>query len=386
MKKIFEISQFGAKDDGKTLNTAVIQAAIDACHAAGGGTVLCEAGVYLTGALVLKSNVELHLAHGCKLVGSTRQEDYPFFITPGWRPREHKGFLTAANAENIAITGPGEINGSGPAFFDTTEAVLEGCFYKKPPHPRPFMVLFHKCRNLRFEGASFIDSPFYTFWLMQCDDVRVDGITIRADQRMINNDGLDIDACRNVVIANCSFTTCDDCISLRAMREFFDGPGPFVTENVTVTNCIMDTWCAGVRVGCPGDGTIRNCSFSNLVIKARRNGIIFHNPLVYLSPDKQSTGDFHDFVFSNIVIQALTRPIWLYAEEGIRLVRLSDISFSNIRAQGGLPCIVEGSSQTTIRNVQFSDLSVRTTGADALVCRHCEGIRLQNVELANLPA
>jgi polygalacturonase len=386
MKSYYDICEFGAQPDGKTMNTAAIQKAIDACHQAGGGRVLCGPGCFLTGSLTLKTNVELHLTAGCRIKGSPPLADYGEFVAPGlfgkWAPEKSCiSLLGAVDAENIAITGPGEINGSGVAFYDVNSADSSGKL-GKPPTPRPRLVIFYKCRHVRVEDASFVDSPCWTLWLMKCREVNIHRIQIRGDRRMRNNDGIDIDACRDVTVSDCILDTEDDCLVLRAIQQMYDTPA--VCENVTVNNCVLGSQCQGVRIGCPGDGVIRNCTFSNLVIhNSRCNGILFEFPRRYLPENGQMLADVHDIMFSNVVIDCAKWPIKIVVEEGIKLPRVSDLSFSNFRIKSGGPCLVQGSPETIIRNVSFSNIEMETTGPDTITCRYCRGIKLTNVELTN---
>ena len=383
---VYNIMDFGAVADGKTKNTQAIQKAIDACYQAGGGRVLCGPGSFLTGSLALKSNIELHLMPGCRIVGSPSLDDYQDLVAPGFirnkAPEKSSiSLIRAVEAENIAITGAGEINGSGLAFYDACSANSTGKL-SKPHTPRPRIVMLYKCRNVRFEDASFIDSPCWTLWLMKCREVNVCRVKIRGDRRMCNIDGIDIDSCRNVTVSDSFFETEDDCLAIRAMRNMYDTPA--VCENITVNNCVLDSRCNGIRIGCPGDGVIRNCTFSNLVIRnSLNNGILFEYPKRYLQKDGQASAVVHDILFANVAINCARWPIKIVVEDGIKLPKLADLSFSNFRIKSGGPCLVQGNRETIVRNVSFSNIEIETSGEDAVICRNCQGVKFANVELTN---
>jgi len=382
---VFDISDHGAVSDGKTINTCAIQRAIDACHAAGGGRVLCGPGKFLTGTLDLKSRVDLHLSPGCQLIGSTNLSDYADFTAPGFRhdlapENSTKCLLRALEAEHFSITGPGEVNGSGPAFYDTKTAMWER-FYQKPDSPRPRMLMAYKCRDFRIEDASFNDSPCWTFWLMQCQRVGIHRIKMISDQKMINNDGIDLDMCRDVVVSDSIFKTGDDCLILRSILQVSDDEMP--CENITVSNCVLDSYCQGIRVGCPGDGIIRNCAFSNLVITGLGNGIIFNNPRRYLPVGSKGSADVRNIIFSNVVIDCKGSPIKMDVDPGVALKYLGGISFSNFRVKSGGPIIIQGCPETIIRDVSLNNVEMETSGEDAIVCRHCKGVKLSGVERSN---
>lgn len=386
MGRQFDIDEHGARADGRMVNTAAIQGAIDTCHQAGGGQVVCGPGSWVTGSLELRSDVELHLEAGCRLVGSRSLEDYQPLVADGFRGAEFApercthSLIRAVGAENVAITGRGTIDGSGLAFYDTLGGTEK---LSKPPTPRPRLGMFFRCRDVHIEDATFVDSPCWTLWLMQCEGVRVRGVSMRGNRRMRNVDGIDIDACRDVTVSDCRFDTEDDCLVLRSIRQLYDSPA--VCENVTVTNCVLRTACQGVRVGCPGDGVIRNATFSNLVIESTNNGILFEFPHRYLPEGWQAGADVTNIQFSDVVMACRRTPIGVVVEDGIRLPRVEALSFSNFRIRSGLPVLIQGSPETTIRDVRLSNIRIDTTGPDAILCRHSEAVHLANVELANRP-
>lgn len=364
----------------------LIQAAIDQASAAGGGVVSLQPGIHMTGTLYLKSNVELHLCSGAKLQGFDRPELYDDFTDPGFDAvspeKSRKCLLAAKHAENIAVTGMGEINGAGPAFYDTN--VPPGAFYAKPPHPRPRMVQFYNCKNVRFEGVSFVDSPGWTFWLLGCEDVYVSRIRVHGCQQMINNDGIDIDDCRRVTVSDCHIITGDDCIILRAIRRRPDHRA--LCEDVTVTNCVLNSRCQGIRIGCPSDDTIRNATFSNIVIHGAGNGININNPIRYLRTG--DTGFLHlsNLVFSNFTIDSGRVPLWINVEKTVQLRYIGSMTFSNFRIRAPQPIRLDGCPETPIEDITLSDVSITTTSSVPLVAEHVRRLSLNRVECTAIPA
>ena len=360
-----------------------VQAAIDAATQAGGGRVVLEPGIYPSGTIYLKSNVELHIPAGSQILGFDTPDKYDDISDPelvNIAPEgSRKVLLAALHAENIAVTGQGEINGQGPKFYDTN--VPAGTTFTKPPHPRPRMVQFFDCRNVKFEDVSFTDSPGWTFYLLNCEDVHVHRIRITGCQQMINNDGLDIISCKRVTVSDSFFRTGDDSIIVRAIRKFPDEHA--VCEDVTITNCVLDSWCQGIRVGCPSDDTIRRCTFSNITFKGRGNGINIDNPVRYLSKKWNDTGfmDLRDLAFTNFVIETDRCPIRIFAENGVKLKYIGNMTFSNFRIRSKQPILLQGNPETMIEKIRFSEITLETPGSQAIRSEYVRKLDLNQIEL-----
>lgn len=380
---IYKIRDFGAEGDGKTLNTGAIQKAIDKCHENGGGKIIFERGIYKTGTIFLRSNVEIYLENGCKIVGSENLNDYKELEANGFVMEKldtkkeimKHALIIACESENISIRGKGEINGSGISFYKN----VQNGKYEKPDIPRPRIIMFYNCKNIFIEDVKFVNSPCWTIWLMKCEDVNISKVKIFGDKRMRNVDGIDIDACKNVIISDCIIDTEDDCIAVRSIQKFYNMP--VICENINVSNCILKTSCNGIRIGCPSDGIIQNCIFTNLLIEGTR-GIIFQYPEVYLLGENKA--DIHDIMFSNITIKSALSPIWIIIEEGVELKRISDIVFSNIKIiESGGPLTIEGSSKTKIYNIIFDNIEIENNSKNGIICRNCKNIRFNNMKLNN---
>ncbi len=234
------ITDYGAVGNGNQLCTKYIQKAIDACQANGGGRVVIPSGDFLTGTLHLKSHVEFYLESGAKISGSLNRADYP-------KVAGERGLIFALNATDISITGRGEINGNGEAFFHGDNAP-----------DRPFLVMIKNCSHVAVSGVSLKNAAFWTFRLLYNDQVNVDGIRIYSHVNF-NNDGLDIDS-KNVTISNCIIDTDDDALC-------FKSDSSFICQNVTVSNCVLASNCNFIKMGTASVGGFRNISVSNCVLR-----------------------------------------------------------------------------------------------------------------------
>jgi len=360
MSATFSVREYGAKGDGNTADTTAIQAAVDACHAAGGGTVHCPPGEYLTGTVQLKSNVELSVEAGATLAGSADPADYPELEYGTVFPASRVGpqhLVFAHKADNVAITGRGTIDGNGRAFFGPCKP---GETHLSVPGWRPsHMIAFVECRDVLIRDVRLVDSPLYTVWPLGCERVRIHGVTILNNREGPNTDGIDPDCCRSVVISDCYIDAGDDCIALKSHDSLLGRPVP--CENITVTNCVLSTTCCGVRIGYEGDGPIRNCTFSNLAMPNTRTGI---NVLV---PRHAEIGIEHgpaieNITFSNIVMDTRI-PIYLWIGDdaappgGIRNVSISDVIATADRAS-----YIGGSRSIPVETVRLSNIDLTVRG------------------------
>ncbi|HOJ31259.1 MAG TPA: glycosyl hydrolase family 28 protein [bacterium] len=384
----FKITEYGAVPNTSTVSTKSIQKAIDSCFKKNGGRVICDSGVFITGTLILKSNVELFLEAGSVLKGSENLSDYQNLEEPfiGKNPPEksNNALICASYAENISIRGAGTINGAGPAFYDHKKVDANGKF-EKPETQRPRIIMFYRCKNVLIEDIGFVDSACWTIWLMQCENVCIHRIKVSGDRRLRNIDGIDIDACKNVTVSDCIFDTEDDCIVVRNMKHFYKEYCP--CENITVTNCVLKTSCNGIRIGCPSDGEIRNCLFSNIVIEDSGNSILFEYPSRYKIPEITDGANVHDIGFNNVIIHSSKRsPVAITVDEGIELERISDIYFSNIRVLNGtMPVMVCGNQHVIIKNIVFNQFHLNTAAQPPIMFKYCQNIQLNQVEVSHLP-
>jgi hypothetical protein len=281
--RAYNIRDFGAKGDGKTLDTHALQAAIDACNTDGGGTVVVPEGAFLIGTVELKSNVTLHVAASAKLVGSADGKQYhavDAIPLKGDSTLEDGNWalLFAVHAKNVTVEGPGLIDGQGNEFHSPAHGVL-------PPSgiggdQRPYIFLFYRCENLRVRNIDMIRSAYHCVRVIQSARVHMDGLYIH-NRVNGNNDGFHFISCEHVTIANCVIESQDDACALFGSCKFVTVTnssfstrwsvfrfGGGVAENITVSNCLLHQ-----VYGCPikfhgGPGSrFENISFSNLVLQ-----------------------------------------------------------------------------------------------------------------------
>jgi len=386
----YNISSYGAKNDGKTINTPAIQKAIDDCHKGGGGRVVIPPGEFVTGTIILKSGVNLYLEQGAKILGSLDTADYRI------GDRRH-GLIYACQAKGISISGEGEIDGRGTSFHIAERSHMGQDFDRKVTRQgmnympatsvpadgpigyeiRPgMMVLLLQCEQVAVKDVTFRDSPVWTFRIADCDDIIVTGISIHNNLLIPNSDGIHCTTSRNVRISDCDIRAGDDAIIVTGFgtdvevggdvntrldytaREFGNKTG--YAENVTVTNCILQSRSAGIRVGY-GVNPIRNCVFSNLVIYESNRG---------LGVFSRDAGSIENILFSNITIQnRLHSGHWWGNGEPIHVSAIKqdpevpagpvkNIRFRNIIAESESGIVIYGTKESPVQNVLLENVSI----------------------------
>jgi len=287
--RIYNIRDFGAKGDGKTLDTKALQTAIDACNRDAGGIVVVPAGTFVIGTVELRSNVHLYIAAQGILLGTDDGKQYyaadaiplsgDSTLADG-----NVGLLFAVKADNITIDGPGTIDGHGSRFRSPVKGELPPAGISGPH--RPYHLLFHQCKNLTVRDIYLLNSAFHSVRVIQSEFVKMEGLHIRG--RVINNnDGFHFISCRYVHLSNCDVQSQDDACALFGSCKF-----------ITVTNCSFSTRWSVFRFG---GGEAENITISNCLIYE-----------TYGCPIKMRCGPgsrFEHIAFSNIVMRDVTGPI-----------------------------------------------------------------------------
>jgi glycosyl hydrolase family 28/pectate lyase-like protein len=392
------VCDFGALGDGRTLCTAGIQAAIDACAAAGGGKVFVPAGKYLTGPIFLKSNLELEILAGATLLGSTNFADYPT-IAGRWEGLDRKiyaSLITGIDLENVAITGQGALDGQGPVWLDAwgrTEELrkklgLVGREPENPPGsplawPRPRMINLYRSRRVLIRGLTIQSSPSWTVHPVSCEDVYIDGLTILNPPHSWNTDGIDPESCRNVRISGCYISTGDDCVMIKSGYKQIPGKPFQPSENIAVTNCTFNAGGCGVGIGSETAGGVRNVSISNCACDGTTCGLYFRSA--------RGRGSVVENVSAvNVVMRNLEETgivISMFYEDedrttlhpiDIRTPVFRNFQCSDILLEGAkASIIVEGLPESPIQHVSLDNVFVKAAER-GVSCYQVQGFSLNN--------
>ncbi len=307
-RKNFPITDFGAVEGGKVLCTEAIRKAIDACAQAGGGHVVVPKGIFLTGAVHLKSNVDLHLSEGAVLRFSTDPKDYLPVVHVRWEGSDAMNYsplIYAYGEENVALTGKGVLDGQADARHwwpwkklsndPNSRPLLMKMNDEKTPlgkrvfgeghYLRPTFVEFYECKNVLIKDVKLERAPFWFLHPVLCSNVTVD--RVETDSNGPNTDGCDPESCDDVLIQNCVFNNGDDCIAIKSGRNN-DGRIPNIpAKNIIVRDCTMKDGHGGVSIGSEisggcSDVFIENCRLSSpnldqairIKSNAKRGGVV----------------------------------------------------------------------------------------------------------------
>ncbi|MGB0383488.1 MAG: glycoside hydrolase family 28 protein [Ardenticatenaceae bacterium] len=270
-KTFFDIRAYGAIAGDDQLNTEPIQAAIDACAVAGGGTVVVPSGMYVTGSLTLGSGVTLRLAAGATLRATDDMEAFPLlddvYARHSGRRVVYQPFIFGIDLHDVVIEGEGTIDGNGAHWWRRFEA-------GELKHRRPRLIAFSNCRNVRIERITAINSAEWTINPVCCEHVTVNKVTILNPPDSPNTDGINPDSSRNVTITNCTIDGGDDCIAIKAGLERSLRPaGRAACEHITIANCTMRHGHGAVVIGSETTGSIRRVTVSDCIFDGTDRGI-----------------------------------------------------------------------------------------------------------------
>jgi polygalacturonase len=402
-----DVAAYGAAGDGKTLCTVAVQKAIDAAAAQGGGTVCFPPGKYLCGTLWMKSRVTLDLSVGATILGSTSPKDYPEKL-PQIRSYTDKyvrqALIAGEDLDQIAIRGRGTIDGQGAAFR------------WKEYKDRPYVIRFANCRDVLVEGVALRNSPMWMEHYLACDRVTLRGVRV-FNHASYNNDGVDIDGCHDVTIADCVFDSDDDALCLKSTLDR-------ACENVTISNCVLSSHCNALKMGTESNGGFKNVSISNCTIcSPRYSSATYGRPagMGGIALEIVDGGTLDRVTVSNMTIRGVMVPIFLRLGNRARpftpdgptppVGSFRNVILSNILASDASPigCSITGLPEHCVENVTLSNIHIAFAGggkkestaavipehpekypessmfgtlpAYGLYCRHVRGLTMSNIRL-----
>ena len=432
-KQIFKVTDFGAQPDGLTLNTKAINDAVEAASKAGGGTVVFPEGMWLTGPIVLKSNVRLHLEKNALLAFSKNRDDFPLIETTfeGVATYRSQAPISAVRAENIGITGEGIVDGGGDAWktvkrskltepawkqlvasggkvspdgntWYPSENALKGSlegnigrigagktkadFEAVKDFLRPNMVQLTESKNILIDGVTFQNSPAWTLHFVMSEHITVRGVKVKNPWYGQNNDAVDLESSRNAVLENCIFDTGDDAITLKSGRDEQGRRRGIATENVIARNMIVYHAHGGFVIGSEMSGGVRNVFISNSTFVGTDIGLRFKT--------QRGRGGLVEKVYaSNLLMKDIPGDAILFdmyyggknqKAEKVAVTeatpKFQDFFIHDITVQGAKRGIfVRGLPEMNVKNVRMENLIVQAdTG---MYAEEGENISIKNLTL-----
>jgi polygalacturonase len=399
----FDIVQFGGVGDGVTDCTKAFAEAMAACQAAGGGRVVVPAGVFLSGAIHLRSRVNLHVSAGATIRFVTNTAAYLPVVFTRYECTEVMNFsppIYAFEQTDIAITGEGTLDGQGPWWhhwrqrwgedsrvlvaMGNRDVPVKDRVFGEGHFLRPNFIQPVRCRNVLIEGVRVINSPMWTLTPLYCTNVTIRGVTVETTGP--NTDGCDPDSSTDVLIQNCVFSNGDDCIAVKSGRDRDGRRVNIPSENIVIQGCVFRDGHGGVTMGSETSGGIRNvfaeqCSFDspNLDMAMRFKS----NP---------ARGGFVENIYlRNCTVKSAKFGIHMtlrYGSSGARegehppVMRNIDIRDSKFGQLTQQPIFIEGYAPTnpistvTIANCEFvpTKAGVTVTNATGVEIVNCRGL------------
>ena len=410
------ILEAGGKNDGKFKNTAAIKKAIETLSRKGGGTLYFPAGTYLTGPIVMKSNITLYVEAGAPLLFSDNFEDYLPYVEMRYEGVVMKSFcpfIYAYGQENIAIIGRGKLDGQGKKWWyelfrtegevdkygalknvdkfnkmwDEQNAGLPELMapdYKRVIARRFFRPPFiqpYKCKNVLIEGVTVTNSPFWTINPEFCENVTIHAVNV-INKPSPNTDGINPESCKNVRISDCHISVGDDCITLKSGRDEQARKIGVPCENITITNCTMENGHGGVVIGSEMSGDVRKVTISNCVFDGTDRG-------VRIKSMRGRGGKVEDIRIDNIVMNNIkkeaitvnlvyddTKPEPVSEKTPIfRNIHISNLTGTKVN----MACTVIGLDEMPISNLTFNNINIQ--GKSGFDMTMAKDIELNNINV-----
>ncbi len=346
---IFNVMDYGAIGDGTTDDAAAIQAAINACTQQGGGSVVLPAGhTFLASPFALASYVDLHIEANTRLLALPDEAAYTH---SAFRENEGEGmmWIRGKDLQQVSITGTGTIDGNGVLFMAEE---VDDSYDLKPVttyDPRPHVLTLENVDRLVIRDVTFANSAYWTVHLVGCNDVAIDGITIRNNILIRNSDGIDIDHSKHVRIANCYIVSGDDSICLKNRREYSDYGA---CEDIVVMNCSMQSRSCAFKIGSENVDEIKDVLVSNCTINNSNRGIGIQN---------RDEGTISNITFANMIVDChYYSDTWWGKSEPIYVTSYPRAMSNNKDGAWRFPQGVTRGACGTVSNITFDNIRCTT--------------------------
>ncbi|WP_460686742.1 glycoside hydrolase family 28 protein [Niabella aquatica] len=433
----FNIVKYGAVSGGTALNTASIAKAIDACNSNGGGVVVIPFGIWLTGPLQLKSNVNLYVQKGAMLLFTTDKSQYEIVAGSyeGRSSARNQSPIWAKNAENIAVTGGGVIDGNGDVWRGLTKSAVTESFWNnrvrsggvlstdgKRWYPseqfkqasegkhsmllepgkkledfagmkdflRPNLLVLTACKRILLEGVTFQNSGAWNLHPLMSEDLIIRNVTIKNPEYAHNGDGLDIESCKNFIVENCVFDVGDDAICIKSGKDGEGRRRAMPTQNGIIRNNLVYKGHGGVVVGSEMSGGANNIFIENCIFAGTDKGLRFKST--------RGRGGLVEKIYArNIQMRDIVQEAIFFdmtyavtfATDGVRKIDTTfgettpvfrDMQFENIICEGAKKGIfIRGLPEAPIQNIRIKNTQLFTDiGAELILS---DNILLENVKL-----
>jgi polygalacturonase len=354
------VVQMAAIIPGDTiLQTAVLQAAINACNKSGGGKVIVLPGTYAIGPITMASNVNLHLESGATLLASTNMADWTV-------SGSLLNLIGGKNLTNVSITGSGTINGSGLPWWNAYNA--------NSSISRPRLIYLTSVTNLTIDSITLVNSPSFHIVPAQCTNVFINHVTITAPSTSPNTDGIDPSGCKNVFITNCTVDNGDDDIAIKSGRV--NGALQLMySQDIVVSNCTF-LHGHGLSIGSETDDGVKNLSVSGCTFNGTTNGI-------RLKSGSGLGGLLQNLYYTNITMTNVTNPIVVDLNYSTSTQYPTDIPavngfyINNLTATGSSNAgSMVGLTNSLLQNINFSNINI--SAKTGLAITDASGVTLSN--------
>jgi exo-poly-alpha-galacturonosidase len=268
---IFSITSFGAIGDGETMNTKYIQSAIDKCASEGGGTVVIPKGIFLSGSIFIKQDVNLFIAKEGVLKGSVNYDDYPQ-INTRWEGEEKPWLACLVNAiglKGTKLSGEGTIDGSGDVWTERANLQRQQLSSTQVRwRGKPRLIGFQNCKDVEISNLRLNNQASWGLFILYSKDVQIKNLKITAEHNIPSSDGIDIDSSNGVHVTGCDIDVNDDCISIKAGKDEDGLRVNRPSENILIEKTRFGYGHGGVAMGSETSGGIRNVMIRNCLFEA----------------------------------------------------------------------------------------------------------------------